>query len=343
MKMAVVRDRYLNPWDAGNYYGLTGDSEFELSFWGSGETVPWDDLKELYPKALFFNYESTPWEVLESEPDIIDVPDPHYRFSQYFVERHKKVVIVCWDNLPGKNTLNPAARTALHKAWKVVARSTMAAESVKLDGRDWSVEVIPGAVDTEFFRPREGEREKSALFVGRPVPEKGIFDAVFALAGLGIPLHVAGNAAEDIKNMLNLYAEKFGVELIFRGFLSRQELADAMATSLFLINPSVPVAAVDPYENWTEQFGQVFIEAMASGLPIISTQSGAIPEVVSMAGILVPPRNWHDMGRAARSLLAQDSLWHELSNVGRERAVKRYSQEVVAEMIWRFYECHLPF
>ena len=64
-----------------------------------------------------------------------------------------------------------------------------------------------------------------------------------------------------------------------------------------------------------EGFGIVFIEAMASGLPIISTNVGAVPEVVGRAGLLVEPQNCQELAEAVIKVL-EDSDLH--SNLRRE-------------------------
>ncbi|MGI9117385.1 MAG: glycosyltransferase, partial [Gaiellales bacterium] len=53
-----------------------------------------------------------------------------------------------------------------------------------------------------------------------------------------------------------------------------------------------------PRVFWEEQFGMVFAEAMAAGLDIITTTSGAIPEVMDGQGTLVPPGDYVGMAHA---------------------------------------------
>jgi glycosyltransferase involved in cell wall biosynthesis len=54
-----------------------------------------------------------------------------------------------------------------------------------------------------------------------------------------------------------------------------------------------------PHVFWEEQFGLVLAEAMAAGLPIVTTTSGAIPEVVAGSGVdLVSPGDWPAIARA---------------------------------------------
>ncbi len=71
-----------------------------------------------------------------------------------------------------------------------------------------------------------------------------------------------------------------------------------------------------------EGFGIVFLEAMASGIPIISTNVGAIPEVVGDCGILIPPRCPKILAENILEIITNDQLRKELIAKGLERAKK---------------------
>ena len=78
--------------------------------------------------------------------------------------------------------------------------------------------------------------------------------------------------------------------------------------------PSIPRA------GWTEQFGRVAIEAMACGVPVVTSDAGALPEVVAGAGILVPQG---DPAALAPALVeAATTRAHELRERGLARAAE---------------------
>lgn len=81
-----------------------------------------------------------------------------------------------------------------------------------------------------------------------------------------------------------------------------------------------------------EGFGLVFLEAMASGLPVVAGRAGAVPEVVpdGVAGLLVPPLDGGALAGALGRLLTDGELRRRLGAEGRERA-KAYDWDRVAQ------------
>src|SRR2546425_2460474 len=88
-----------------------------------------------------------------------------------------------------------------------------------------------------------------------------------------------------------------------------------------------------------EQFGRVLIEAMASGVPVIGSTCGAIPEVIDDAGLIVPEGNSAALAAALRRLMLDCALREELRRAGRRRVMQHYSWERVAdkmhELFWQ--------
>jgi starch synthase len=89
-----------------------------------------------------------------------------------------------------------------------------------------------------------------------------------------------------------------------------------------------------------ESFGLVLAEAMAAGLPIVSTRVGAVPEVVrdGETGVLIPPDDPEACARAINSLLDDTVRMKEMGRKGRERAMQFFTWEKVAERVAQCYE-----
>ena len=90
--------------------------------------------------------------------------------------------------------------------------------------------------------------------------------------------------------------------------------------------------------TWKEQFGMVLAEAMACGVPVISTVSGSIDEVVADAGLLVQPNDPTELSAAIINLLKNEALRKELGIKGRERAVREYDSKTIAGKFAALFE-----
>src|SRR5687767_13716823 len=74
--------------------------------------------------------------------------------------------------------------------------------------------------------------------------------------------------------------------------------------------------------NWKEQFGRIIIEAMASGVPVIGSDSGAIRDVIGDAGLLVPEDDAKALAAHLSALMQDEALRCELAARGRARALE---------------------
>lgn len=118
--------------------------------------------------------------------------------------------------------------------------------------------VIPSCVDLTQFR-FQAHKEPFHLFLGRPTPLKGRDIAIRVCQELGIPLYVAGQGARGVPP---------GVTHL--GVLGPKDRADWLCRASAVWCPTI----------YTEPFGNVAIEAMASGTPVIASDTGAFTETV---------------------------------------------------------------
>ena len=87
-----------------------------------------------------------------------------------------------------------------------------------------------------------------------------------------------------------------------------------------------------------EQFGRVIVEAMASGIPVIGSTCGAIPEVIGDAGLVFPEGDAEALAGALRRLLSDSALRERLARAGRKRVEQHYSWERVADQTYELFQ-----
>ncbi len=180
--------------------------------------------------------------------------------------------------------------------------------------------VCPPGIDVERFQvclTDPPPNEHTIVSPGRLVWEKGHQDVLRALALLHggtirTPageivrprLLIVGSGPEESR--LRAYAAELGLSdaVEIRG-VPYEEMPAVFADASAMVLASQPSASAAyhlfdiPRAFWEEQFGMVLAEAMAAGLAIVTTTSGAIPEVVRGAPVdLVAPGDWPAIARA---------------------------------------------
>jgi len=163
-------------------------------------------------------------------------------------------------------------------------------------------------------------------YVGRLVPEKGIDDLLRAAAALpgDWRLRLLGNG--PARESLARLACTLGIEgrVAFDGWVPTFEVPG------YLGHLHALVLASRTRPNWKEQFGRVLVEAMVSGVPVIGSDSGEIPNVIGQAGLVFPEGNVDALRDRLQALMDDPALWADLARRGRERALARFTQARVA-------------
>lgn len=168
-------------------------------------------------------------------------------------------------------------------------------------------------------------------FVGRFVPEKGVLDllAAYDLLCARLPdrklrLLFVGNGS--LKG--NLEARQPRAVVLSPGRRAAALKYYAVMDVLVLPSRSAP--------HWREQFGLVLAEAMASGVPVIGSSSGAIPDVIDEAGLVFPEGDVNALAGTLEKVLSNPALCSQLSQRGRERA-RGFGDEAIAQATTALY------
>ncbi len=154
-----------------------------------------------------------------------------------------------------------------------------------------------------------------ALYVGRLSPEKGIESLVRHWSELapGVPLRVIGSGPLEWLASTRLP----GVEWL--GWQPHDRVLAAMKDAGFLVFPT------ECYEN----FPMVVLEAMASGLPVVASRRGSLPEIVrdGVTGVLVPSGRAEDWAEALRRVTADPDASRILGREARAVFQRSYTPE----------------
>ena len=125
-----------------------------------------------------------------------------------------------------------------------------------------------------------------------------------------------------------------GKRVDFVGHVEQGSLPDRYRAVDVVVIPSIPTP------SWTEQFCRVAVEAMASGVPVISSDAGALPEVVGDAGLVVPAGDVSALTAALTRLGTDARLWSDLRERGLARAA-RFSWASIAREQLSLYQAAL--
>jgi glycosyltransferase involved in cell wall biosynthesis len=111
-----------------------------------------------------------------------------------------------------------------------------------------------------------------------------------------------------------------------------RETAEVLAAMDALAMPSVTL------RHPVEQFGRVVVEAFFAGVPVVASDSGALPEVVGEAGLIVPEGDPERLADAVLQMVKSPELRDRLSEAGHDRAALNYSPEAVATRLLSVWE-----
>ena len=187
--------------------------------------------------------------------------------------------------------------------------------------------IVPNGIDIDAFHPLPGiERRPGRLIVttSADTPLKGLgylLRAVAMLAARFPDLHlmVVGKPKKNSPNLKLIADLGIGDRIHFTGVLRQDAFVRHYALAQAAVVPSL-------YEG----FGMPAGEAMACGVPVISTTGGALAEVVGDCGMLVPPADAAGLAAAIKQLLQHPEQAAALGRRGLERVRKHFTWEQAA-------------
>lgn len=182
-------------------------------------------------------------------------------------------------------------------------------------------------VKTDFFN----RNTKEILFVGEVLHSKGVFDLLLAIEGLDIELTIVGHYEEKTRLEVLKLASKHNISVTLTGRLNFEGLYKYYSRCGIFVLPS-----------HTEGFPNVIIEAMAFGCPIIATNVGAIPQMLSFnsdeyCGILISPKDINHLRSSIQILQSNHNLAELMGENARIKVNREYNENRILHELYAIW------
>lgn len=205
--------------------------------------------------------------------------------------------------------LEPLERRALRRAPLVIAWTDTVAQRIRRFAPKANVATLHPGLDLDAFRPATAARASGplrVLFVGGRWQAKGgpqLLEALAPRLGRGVELDVVTPLRVAAFDGMNVHAAEPGSAHIAQLFAR---------------------ADVFCLPTWVDAVPFVVLEAMASGVPVVSTRVGSIPELIGQGGMICEPGDVEGLAEALGTLLEDPARRRSMGEAGRARAEERY-------------------
>ncbi|PKL92053.1 MAG: hypothetical protein CVV21_04710 [Candidatus Goldiibacteriota bacterium HGW-Goldbacteria-1] len=305
------------------------------------QSITYETGKTVMIKKRFFHLYLNAYDIIKKHnPDIVYLEEEPFvavtwQFIKAAKKAGKKTVFFTWENIHRSYNFiyNKIEKYCLKNADAAVAGNKEAADILKVKGFVNPLEVIPQyGLNISDFSPAcgFGSGIKEAVYIGRLTEEKGMDTLIEAVSKVkDINLNLVGTGNEEYVNTLKNSAAKLNISerVIFHGYMDRAQLNECIKNMQVLILPSVTT------EGWKEQFGRVLIEAFASKIAVIGSDSGEIPNVIGDAGLIFREGNPFGLAEAIEKLQNNKELFNSLVEKGYKRVSENYTNEIIAGKI----------
>lgn len=264
------------------------------------------------------------------------------------------IPVILWDESiphspnPLKKIMLPALRRYFDSFQGYLAASSWCRDyMIEMGAAAERVVIFPQVADNAFFqsenawlRPQRDALKRALgittarviLFVGQLIPRKGVLDLmdafeIIAAGDAEVSLVMVGEGVLRAELQTRRAASRYANRIFIQPFASQQELPTYYALADIFVLPSL-------YDT----FGVVVNEAMASGLPVVTTHNvGATADLVAdgVNGRIVPPGDAHALARALRELLQDEPLRAMMG----KQSLERIGQWTIPMAGRRFMEC----
>lgn len=278
------------------------------------------------------------------KPDIFHA---HYAssfgFLASFVDHPRRILSVWGDDVivfPYSNPLfKSLVKRAIRRSHRITATSECLRRAVeRLTVVEGEIEIIPFGIDLSQFAYVERN--------SGPVLRIGIAKSLRPKYGIDVLIDACAELSKTYGNLELIIAGKGEYEEAYKRKVERMNLVDRVTFAGFVDHSELPefLAKIDifvmPSVSDGESFGVAALEASATGLAVVASRVGGVPEVVSdgVTGFLVERRDVNALADAIRRLADDPDLRKKMGRAGRQFVEKNYQwNNNLAQMVSLYY------
>jgi glycosyltransferase involved in cell wall biosynthesis len=237
----------------------------------------------------------------------------------------------------------PLIRKMFRSADSVQSISSFLSTFAIAMGHDKTTNVIPNGVTVDIFQKRNIEREiglkrklnileheKIVVTTSRLVEKNGIDDLIASLAHLPADFRLLVVGEGPLEDALRALVSRLKLEerVIFAGFVPHADLPTYLHVSNVFSRPS-----------HSEGMGISFIEAMAAGIPVVTTAVGGIPDFLKdqETGLFVEVKNPTDIANKIQLLLNDEKLRTHIVEEARLMVQRKYDWNIVSHAMEQLF------
>lgn len=284
--------------------------------------------------------------VRDTRPDVFHIDEESFNLATFLALRAgvRHGARCCFYNYANIERAYPPPfnlfeRYAFRHAAHAFACSDEAAAIIRRHGYSGALTILPQfGVDPELYAPSTvahgANRPITIGYIGRLVPEKGVFDLVDALPRLpaSVRLRLIGDGVLRPAILARAAAMGLGERVELLPAVPSTRVPDELRRLDALVLPSHTT------RTWKEQFGRILVEAMSCAVPVVGSSSAAIPGVVGDDGLIYPEGDVAALAEALQRLARDAALRAELGRRGRARVLAHFTQAAIAR---RYYDVYL--
>ncbi len=293
------------------------------------------------PGELLWNAKALRSLLADAKPDLLHIEEePWTQPAALGLRLARRLgvpgVLATAESLPRSYTIGQRLRRerSLRRAAGVIGANNLAlALATKRRPTAPNLSLPQFGVIPPSLAPREPHAGLAIGFIGRLVPERGLdllFRACVGLAGKwALTVVGTGPSQEELENL----AQRLGIaaRITWLGALPRQAVDEIWPRLDCLVLPSRTT------ERWVMTAGQAAIQAMAHGVAVVGTNSGALPEIIGDGGRIVGEEDVPALTAVLQELYGDKALCERLGQAGRRRIVEDFSDTAIAAKMLAFW------